>query len=336
MEFAASCRPLRKSNSRATAISPTRTGSPSAAKSMGRSYVLDHHALKLIGNVVKPVDDFLEVIIDLLCGEEPHRVTAVPLEKRPYAEVMKIVGASFDLRNLFRDGIDLPRLLADRTEQRDRLLDQQRAFDDGVAHLFHFARKGANVEQHHGFRGFLHLVDGIVHRGDEILDGAAVEGRDEAAPHRGQDVAGDVVGIVLPIHYELVVFGDDIAALQQRTQGVGAGHDDVRMFGKQFEEPVIPRQQGLEPTQHLKTFLRPDATPSAARDANLHGTGWSRAKSEMRRMASSRACPGDRKSTRLNSSHGYISYAVFCLKKKQQHSNYPPQPKKKETDTKQP
>src|SRR2546422_1222309 len=26
--------------------------------------------------------------------------------------------------------------------------------------------------------------------------------------------------------------------------------------------------------------------------------------------------PEDRKSTRLNSSHGYISYAVFCLKKK--------------------
>src|SRR5256884_2460512 len=29
-----------------------------------------------------------------------------------------------------------------------------------------------------------------------------------------------------------------------------------------------------------------------------------------------RAKPEDRKSTRLNSSHGYISYAVFCLKKK--------------------
>src|SRR2546422_5152397 len=28
------------------------------------------------------------------------------------------------------------------------------------------------------------------------------------------------------------------------------------------------------------------------------------------------ALEGDRKSTRLNSSHGYISYAVFCLKKK--------------------
>src|SRR2546422_8024498 len=29
----------------------------------------------------------------------------------------------------------------------------------------------------------------------------------------------------------------------------------------------------------------------------------------------------DRKSTRLNSSHGYISYAVFCLKKKKKDSN---------------
>src|SRR5207245_9239421 len=29
----------------------------------------------------------------------------------------------------------------------------------------------------------------------------------------------------------------------------------------------------------------------------------------------------DRKSTRLNSSHGSISYAVFCLKKKKQNEN---------------
>src|SRR2546422_3989951 len=31
----------------------------------------------------------------------------------------------------------------------------------------------------------------------------------------------------------------------------------------------------------------------------------------------------DRKSTRLNSSHGYISYAVFCLKKKKKTKNNP-------------
>src|SRR2546422_7290444 len=30
----------------------------------------------------------------------------------------------------------------------------------------------------------------------------------------------------------------------------------------------------------------------------------------------------DRKSTRLNSSHGYISYAVFCLKKKKQNKKH--------------
>src|SRR3989449_1400310 len=33
------------------------------------------------------------------------------------------------------------------------------------------------------------------------------------------------------------------------------------------------------------------------------------------------AAKSDRKSTRLNSSHGYISYAVFCLKKKNE-SNF--------------
>src|SRR2546422_8318330 len=37
----------------------------------------------------------------------------------------------------------------------------------------------------------------------------------------------------------------------------------------------------------------------------------------------------DRKSTRLNSSHGYISYAVFCFKKKtrQEHAPRPGRPR---------
>src|SRR3712207_8228581 len=34
-----------------------------------------------------------------------------------------------------------------------------------------------------------------------------------------------------------------------------------------------------------------------------------------------RAAPADRKSTRLNSSHANISYAVFCLKKKHIYIN---------------
>src|SRR5256885_12271419 len=35
-------------------------------------------------------------------------------------------------------------------------------------------------------------------------------------------------------------------------------------------------------------------------------------------------CPADRKSTRLNSSHLVISYAVFCLKKKKNVTHHSP------------
>src|SRR5256884_3122950 len=38
------------------------------------------------------------------------------------------------------------------------------------------------------------------------------------------------------------------------------------------------------------------------------------------RLKRNRKDPEDRKSTRLNSSHGYISYAVFCLKKKKNNN----------------
>src|SRR5690606_40800631 len=56
-----------------------------------------------------------------------------------------------------------------------------------------------------------------------------------------------------------------------------------------------PAAQGLRATDHA----RPDRLP----DAHHGGDG--------------RSPPaGDRKSTRLNSSHVKISYAVFCLKKK--------------------
>src|SRR2546422_1220964 len=44
---------------------------------------------------------------------------------------------------------------------------------------------------------------------------------------------------------------------------------------------------------------------------------WGRRRAHLRKtLRQARVDPQDRKSTRLNSSHGYISYAVFCLKKK--------------------
>src|SRR5438552_9782831 len=41
----------------------------------------------------------------------------------------------------------------------------------------------------------------------------------------------------------------------------------------------------------------------------------------LKKSGLSAVCRRDRKSTRLNSSHQIISYAVFCLKKKNQHPN---------------
>src|SRR5687768_18092484 len=55
--------------------------------------------------------------------------------------------------------------------------------------------------------------------------------------------------------------------------------------------------------------------PRQQRGALLHGRRTSRGRY---RVDAQQTIPAaqDRKSTRLNSSHGYISYAVFCLKKK--------------------
>src|SRR5687768_18103869 len=74
------------------------------------------------------------------------------------------------------------------------------------------------------------------------------------------------------------------------------------------------------------TLFRSRAAQIAARIGCRRGALLVRTHAAGRRgSALRRASPGpvrvggyrqDRKSTRLNSSHGYISYAVFCLKKK--------------------
>src|SRR2546422_5628674 len=62
------------------------------------------------------------------------------------------------------------------------------------------------------------------------------------------------------------------------------------------------------------TLFRSDPAQHG-RAHGLHARELDRAVVLGRRAARER----DRKSTRLNSSHGYISYAVFCLKKKKKH-----------------
>src|SRR2546422_10443214 len=59
---------------------------------------------------------------------------------------------------------------------------------------------------------------------------------------------------------------------------------------------------------------------SAKRTDGASGGGHPQAEYEDR--AADHGADLDRKSTRLNSSHGYISYAVFCLKKKKKKQEH--------------
>src|SRR3712207_7063289 len=61
------------------------------------------------------------------------------------------------------------------------------------------------------------------------------------------------------------------------------------------------RRAVLCPLEHLPAPVRAGLQGRGQRDDGLHGGE-------------------DRKSTRLNSSHANISYAVFCLKKKKNHN----------------
>src|SRR5438128_3204657 len=78
-------------------------------------------------------------------------------------------------------------------------------------------------------------------------------------------------------------------------------------------------------TTEIYTLSLHDALPIWAywrTAASSAWVGWkpasSRSNAVPRVAISARGGP-DRKSTRLNSSHGSISYAVFCLKKKKKH-----------------
>src|SRR5258708_9147859 len=53
------------------------------------------------------------------------------------------------------------------------------------------------------------------------------------------------------------------------------------------------------------------------------GINWAALRKGLGSVCTGNNGPVDRKSTRLNSSHQIISYAVFCLKKKTHHYQHP-------------
>src|SRR5687768_18201509 len=81
----------------------------------------------------------------------------------------------------------------------------------------------------------------------------------------------------------LVFFFNDTATTDIYTLSL---HDALPILGETYKELAAPLQKMLDLRQKR---------PAPFREPTI---------------------VTDRKSTRLNSSHGYISYAVFCLKKK--------------------
>src|SRR5207244_12860609 len=82
-----------------------------------------------------------------------------------------------------------------------------------------------------------------------------------------------------------------------------------------------PPRSTLFPYTTLFRSLRPISNVSHASTKNPHGSSSKEYSPTLRRpkfLTGPSKTSEDRKSTRLNSSHQIISYAVFCLKKKKQ------------------
>src|SRR2546422_2034541 len=77
-----------------------------------------------------------------------------------------------------------------------------------------------------------------------------------------------------------------------------------------------PPRSTLFPYTTLFRSQPPRGIVGVVRDAQLLGSGEDLPHQPAPDLPTVPRGDQDRKSTRLNSSHGYISYAVFCLKKK--------------------
>src|SRR2546422_8398817 len=92
----------------------------------------------------------------------------------------------------------------------------------------------------------------------------------------------------------------------ERAFGEHAGQQESEEHG----EPAADRKAGLEMERMRRRRNRlGDRADDEAEELQ-------REQRPGDRLQTGRVRGEDRKSTRLNSSHGYISYAVFCLKKK--------------------
>src|SRR3989449_1682995 len=161
---------------------------------------------------------------------------------------------------------------------------------------------------------------------------AAVTASGKIQPKKKVDISADITGRITKIAVregELVTKGQfllqiDPTVYQANLQQAAANMASSQAAAVQAKANRDQADRALQRTKELRTQspnlvsqeqLEQAQTAFDVAEANLtaatHQVDQARAAAQ-----SARDNLRDRKSTRLNSSHGYISYAVFCLKKK--------------------
>src|SRR5688572_8658849 len=156
----------------------------------------------------------------------------------------------------------------------------------------------------------------------------------------GHAAAAEARHLVVPVrleHHPAIGAGDD-QVLAVRVVGVRPGADAriALAYRRLAVAPLDPHDRAPRPHEGVDAGQPApgghDAEAADAADAPDRARAGVVGEPELATRApldlgpgqahleAAEAVPGDRKSTRLNSSHSQISYAVFCLKKKSKHS----------------
>src|SRR3989449_6797925 len=132
---------------------------------------------------------------------------------------------------------------------------------------------------------------------DEFTDAGRLK---LGAPLTGDTVGGRYIPVVSRLEQNVRV----VSGLSNFVASLGAGLLSVRQ-----ERRTYPTTAELGLTNRLSVSLMVPMVRVATRASFQYSARGAN-------LGESADAERDRKSTRLNSSHGYISYAVFCLKKK--------------------
>ena len=140
---------------------------------------------------------------------------------------------------------------AEVAHQRNRFGSEHRRVADHFDHLLHLGLEAGDAIGIDRARQRLHLVDRIVHRGDQGGDGAAVERRQEGAPDAGQHLADNFVRLVLAVVDFAQVSGIRRSPVDQLVKRFGPGDESRGMGFEHAEEVAGLWKQPLKPVEHL-------------------------------------------------------------------------------------